>query len=84
MAEEFTREIVKRSVARACLALDYKSAQASVLESLADVIEHYVKTLGEVAHENAELAGRAFPGTHDFISALESQVGWKYGSSYIS
>lgn len=74
MTDDFSREIMKRSVARACLALDYKSAHSSVIESLADVIEHYVRTLGEVAHENSELAGRVNPGIHDFISALESQV----------
>jgi histone H3/H4 len=74
MSDDFSREILKRSVARACVALDYKSAHSSVLESLADIMEHYVKTLGEVAHDNAELAGRANPGIHDFISALESQV----------
>lgn len=74
MSDEFTREIVRRTVSRACVALDYKSAHASVLESLADIVEHYVKTLGETSQENAEMAGRANPGIHDFISALESQV----------
>ena len=74
MADEFSREILKHSVARACTALDYKQAHSSVLECLADIVAHYIELIGEKTHDHAELAGRAFPGIHDCISSLETVV----------
>jgi hypothetical protein len=74
MAEEFSKEILKHAVARACLALDYKQAHSSVLDCLADIVAHYIESLGEKIHYHAELAGRAVPGIHDCISSLETVV----------
>ena len=74
MADEFSREILRHAAARACLALDYKEAHASALDCLADIVAHYIETLGERIHDMAEMAGRATPGIQDCIASLESVV----------
>lgn len=74
MADEFSKEILKHAVARAALALDYKQVHASVLDTLADLVVHYIESLGEKMHDHAELAGRSIPGIHDCISTLETVV----------
>lgn len=74
MCDEFSREVLKHAAARACIALDYKQAHSSVLDCLADILAHYIESIGEKIHDHAELAGRAVPGTHDCISSLETFV----------
>jgi histone H3/H4 len=74
MADDFSKEILRHAAARACLALDYKQAHASVLDCLADIVVHYIESLGERIHDNAEMAGRAVPGIHDCISSLDAVV----------
>ena len=78
MCEEFSREILKHAVARACIALDYKQAHSSVLDCLSDVLIHYIESIGEKIHDHSELAGRAVPGSHDCISSIEIAVSMIY------
>lgn len=74
MSEEFSREITKQAVARACTALEYKNVQLSVIESLADVVRNYVECIGDHTRDIAEHAGRAIPGVQDVISSLDAMV----------
>jgi histone H3/H4 len=74
MSEEFSREITKQAVARACTALDYKNIQLSAVESLADVVRNYVECIGEHTRDIAENSGRAIPGIQDVISSLDTMV----------
>ena len=74
MAEEFSREVTRQAIARAALALDFKEADEAVLDCLADVMHHYIETIGEVTQEHAEHSGRAYPGIQDAIGALENKV----------
>lgn len=76
MSEEFSREVLKHAVARACIAFDYKQAHSSVLDCLADIVAHYIESLGEKIHDHGELVGRAVPGIHDCISSLETVVSY--------
>mmetsp|Transcript_21690 Transcript_21690/g.31564 ORF Transcript_21690/g.31564 Transcript_21690/m.31564 type:complete len:275 (+) Transcript_21690:41-865(+) len=77
MSDEFSREVTRRAVARACLALDYKNAQSSALDSLADVVKHFIQTVGVEMHNCAETSGRADPGIFDCKSALSAVEGSK-------
>lgn len=79
--DDFAHELTKRAVARACVALDYKFASASVLDILSDVVRHYVRNIGEHTRDQAEIAGRSIPGIHDALAALEqvrpNPIQWK-------
>ena len=74
MSEEFSREITKQAVARACTALEYKNIQQSALESLSDVVRNYIECIGEHAKDISENSGRAAPGIQDIISSLDALV----------
>lgn len=71
-AEEFSRKVTKQAIARTSLALGYKEAQTEVVDSLADIIRYYIEKLSSSSLEIAEGHGRAQPGIHDVIKALES------------
>ncbi len=72
--EEFSLEVTKRAIAKASIALDFKFASSSSLEILADVVHHYIQSIGVHAREQAEIAGRSQPGIHDALAALEQSV----------
>jgi histone H3/H4 len=74
MDNEYSKEILKQSVARACAALGIKQARYECVEILADVIRNFIQTTAAAAHENAELAGRACVGIQDIMPALEQVV----------
>ena len=74
MAEEFSREVTRQAIARAALALDFKEADKAVLDVMAEVVHHYIETIGEATQANAEGSGRCYPGIQDAISALENKV----------
>ena len=71
MAESYAREITKRAVATAAIALDFKQSYSNVLESLSDVVRQYIEKISILSKEQAEIAGRSVPGTHDVLVALE-------------
>ena len=72
--DNFAGELTKRAIAKVCLALDFKFASSTALDILSDVVHHYIQTMGENTREQAEIAGRSQPGTHDAIAALEHSV----------
>ncbi len=74
MDESYATELAKMAVARACVALGFKNCQTSALESLADIMKHYIQTMARGAHEQAEAGGRAYIGIQDVIPVLESTV----------
>ena len=43
MDDEYANEITKLAVARACLALGFKQCEKSALDSMADILQNYVK-----------------------------------------
>ena len=45
MAESYAREITKRAVATAAIALDFKQSYSNVLESLSDVVRQYIEKI---------------------------------------
>ena len=65
---------MKQAIARTCVALGFKNAQASVLDSLADVMRHYNQQLSSQTLAIAELHGRVQPGIQDQMAALQSMV----------
>ena len=71
MSEKFASEVTKRAVARAAAAFEFKNIQISCVESLADVIRHFIQTIGEQARDLSENGGRSIPGMHDVIYALD-------------
>mmetsp|Transcript_15147 Transcript_15147/g.28511 ORF Transcript_15147/g.28511 Transcript_15147/m.28511 type:complete len:250 (-) Transcript_15147:1524-2273(-) len=73
MADEFSRDVTRQAIARAALALDFKEANEEVMDVLAEVMHRYIETIGVVSQSNAELAGRAYPGTQDVIAALDNE-----------
>lgn len=76
MSDEYAREITKQSVARACAALGIKNTYPSVIESLADVMRHYIQSISEKTLQNCETSGRLAPGIQDLIPILGDNS-WK-------
>lgn len=74
MDDEYASEITKLAVARACVALGFKQCENSAIESLADILQNYIRTLGLNAQEQAEISGRAHAGIQDVIPVLEFTV----------
>jgi histone H3/H4 len=74
MDDEYASEITQIAVARACVALGFKQCDKGVVDSLADIVQHYIKTLGSNAQEQAELCGRAHAGIHDLLLVLDTTV----------
>eukprot|EP01041_Mallomonas_annulata_P002447 gene2447-4751_t len=79
--DDFAREVTKRAIAKACVALDFKYTSSTVLDIMSDVVHHYIRSIGERTREQAEVAGRSQPGIHDVLAALEqarpANVSWK-------
>lgn len=73
MADEFSRDVTRQAIARAALALDFKESDEEALNVLTEVMHRYIETIGIVTQNNAELAGRAYPGTQDVIAALDNE-----------
>ena len=72
--DEFAREVMRRAIARTCVALGFKNAEASVLDALADVMRGYNLKLATQTLAIAELHGRVQPGMQDLLKALEELV----------
>uniref|UniRef100_A0A7S3HA90 Transcription initiation factor TFIID subunit 8 n=1 Tax=Spumella elongata TaxID=89044 RepID=A0A7S3HA90_9STRA len=81
MDDEYANEITKLAVARACLALGFKQCERSALDSMADILQNYMRMLGANAQEQAEISGRVHAGIQDLIPVLEStrpkNTNWK-------
>lgn len=73
MSEEFAKELLMYSSARAATALGYKTTSTMALETLSDVMGHFMKSVSEKMKDNSEIAGRAAPGMPDLLHALEMQ-----------
>jgi histone H3/H4 len=71
MSDKFACEVTKRAIARAAAAFEFKNIQVSCVESLADIVRHFIQTVGEQARDFSENGGRAVPGIHDVIYALD-------------
>jgi len=74
MDDEYANEITKLAVARACLALGFKQCERSALDSMADILQNYMRMLGANAQEQAEISGRVHAGIQDLIPVLEFTV----------
>jgi hypothetical protein len=74
MSDDFAREATKRAVATAALAFDFEVSNDNLVESLADVVRHYVEKLGNLSKEVAETGGRAKLGVQDVVVALNKLV----------
>lgn len=78
MDDEYANEITKLAVARACLALGFKQCEKSALDSMADILQNYMRMLGANAQEQTEISGRVHAGIQDLIPVLESTVSYSY------
>ena len=74
MAEEYAQQISHQAVARACIALDFKSSYSNVISALSDVATKYIQNLAETAKDYAESSGRASIGVSDIFAALDQTV----------
>ena len=70
-SDEFARLVTKQAIARASVALGYKEAHLAVVDSLADIVRHFIEKVSRVAREVAEEHGRAQPGVQDIMYALD-------------
>lgn len=67
MGDEFARELTKQAIARACVALGSKTTSMAVLDSLADIVRHFITQMGVRMQSVAEASGRAIPGIQDVL-----------------
>jgi histone H3/H4 len=74
MEDEYAIEVTKLAVARACVALGFKQCESATLDALADIVQHYIRTIGAKAQEQAEMSGRVYAGIQDVIPVLEMTV----------
>jgi len=70
--DDFAKALTKQAAARACVALGFKNADASVLEVLADVMRNYMEKIASCSLQLAELHGRVQPGLQDTLAALDN------------
>jgi histone H3/H4 len=71
MDTEFQRRVTIEAAAHACLAVGATRAHPALLETLADVVKHFVATLGAHAHAVAEHGGRADVNVLDMLAAMK-------------
>lgn len=71
---DYSGAISKMAIGKMCAALGFKQIQQGALESLADIAKEYIGTLGRNIVNISETGGRAIPGVHDAITALEDTV----------
>lgn len=83
MSDDYARKITNQAVARVAVALDYKYASDSVIETLSDVVKTYIENLGERLRDQAENSGRVHPGLRDAIGALPEMVFYFLNHSFI-
>lgn len=74
MDNNYSNEVLKISVARACTAFGFNHIHQSALESLTDIVRHYIESIGAGAKDSAESSERVFAGIQDVIPILESTV----------
>lgn len=74
MSEDISKFLLSQSIARTCLALGYQETSNAVIQSLTDIIQHYIEFIGERSVEQAEQSGRCHPGIQDILQALGSIV----------
>lgn len=71
MDDAYAAEITKQAIARAAVALGFKHINKSAMDSLADVVQHYIQSIALSAKDQAETAGRPYAGIQDLIPCLE-------------
>lgn len=71
MDTEFQRRVTVEAAAHACLAVGASRAYPPVLETLADIVKHYVATLGAHAHAVSEHGGRTDVNVLDILAAMK-------------
>lgn len=74
MDDSYANEITKLAVAKVCVALGFKQIQNSALESLSDIVRHYIQTLAVSAHDHAEMGSRTVIGVQDIFQILDTTV----------
>lgn len=75
MSSNYSNEVAKQAVSRACLALNIKSVkEEAVLELIADVLSNSITKIGTYSKKISEQGGRSIVGLHDVLHALNSDV----------
>ena len=69
--DEFANQVCKQAIARACVALGFKNAEAAALDVLSDVVREYIEKVSASTLKIAELHGRVQPGIQDALQALD-------------
>jgi histone H3/H4 len=68
---EYKNRVAVQAAATVCLAVGCRRAEEAVLDTLADIIKEYVKTIGTHANNIAEAGGRTVVTPLDALSALK-------------
>ncbi|XP_053437101.1 transcription initiation factor TFIID subunit 3-like [Nycticebus coucang] len=71
MSENYSRSLLRVSVAQICQALGWDSVQLSACELLTDVLERYLQQLARGCHRASELHGRTCPTLDDLAEAFQ-------------
>eukprot|EP00616_Rhizochromulina_sp_CCMP1243_P010185 CAMPEP_0118964072 /NCGR_PEP_ID=MMETSP1173-20130426/1841_1 /TAXON_ID=1034831 /ORGANISM="Rhizochromulina marina cf, Strain CCMP1243" /LENGTH=222 /DNA_ID=CAMNT_0006912493 /DNA_START=115 /DNA_END=783 /DNA_ORIENTATION=+ len=69
--EYFSHRVCVQAAAHICLALGFERTYPAVLDTIADVIKHYVETIGSHAHAITEHGGRQDVTAIDIIAAMK-------------
>lgn len=74
MSDDYVHELLKKSVARTCLALGIKQTSPQVLDCLADIMKQYITTIAKATTEHSQYGKRVHPSIQDVIYGLRAVV----------
>lgn len=75
MSKSYAKELTKVTVSLVCRRLGFSHSSEAVLESLADVVRHFIETTAIQIQEVAENSGRSTAGVQDLLPVLTPD--WK-------
>ena len=75
MSKTYAKELTKVSASLVCRRLGFTRTSDAVLESLADVVRHFIETLAIQIQEIGENSGRSTAGIQDLLPLLNPD--WK-------
>jgi transcription initiation factor TFIID subunit 8 len=71
MGDAFGQGMLKTAMAHICSDVGFESTQSSSSNTLVEVMQKYIETIGHSANEHAEIAGRNKANLYDVLLALE-------------
>jgi hypothetical protein len=71
MSKAYAKELTKVGVSRVCAKFGYTATREACLESLADVVRHFIENTGLQLQDVCEGTGRVIPGMQDIIPLID-------------